>query len=91
MTIQAHAIEPQLEMQRELQPTTPSVRAASAVAGLGMRAMMAAPPGVLPGSSLWLLGLAGAALLGVAGCPAWGPPAPPRFRRMNAPQPEAQP
>jgi hypothetical protein len=57
----------------------------------GIRAALAAAgstvhPALVPGSTLWLWALAAAVLFGTAGCPTWGPPAPPRwFRRKPAP------
>ena len=52
----------------------------------GIRAALAAAgstihPALVPGSALWLWALAAAVLFGAAGCPTWGPPAPPRMRR----------
>ena len=52
----------------------------------GIRAALAAAgstihPALVPGSALWLWALAAAVLFGAAGCPTWGPPAPPSMRR----------
>jgi len=51
----------------------------------GIRAALAAAgstihPSLVPGSAMWLWALAAAVLFGAAGCPTWGPPAPPRMR-----------
>jgi hypothetical protein len=51
------------------------IHAALAAAGANVH------PALTPGSALWLWALAAAVLFGAAGCPSWGPPAPPRMRR----------
>jgi len=50
------------------------IRAALAAAGANIH------PALTPGSALWLWALAASVLFGAAGCPTWGPPAPPRMR-----------
>ena len=55
----------------------------------GIRAALAAAgstihPALVPGSALWLWALAAAVLFGAAGCPTWGPPAPPPMPRDPA-------
>jgi len=40
-------------------------------------------PSLTPGSALWLWALAASVLFGAAVCPSWGPPAPPRMRRLE--------
>jgi len=55
-------------------PHIRGIRAALAAAGANIH------PALTPGSALWLWALAASVLFGAAGCPTWGPPAPPRMR-----------